>query len=191
MIADKLHSVELACVGQDHRFDEYSSNSAYVCYMGNFSRNDDPYSHTYNPEWEQHTNFGWDNYDIRNMHNDVVQNIEMAPSNNDQSFSWQNIQQDQASKSLSIVFLLKEYMTKHDVLLQSQSASLRALENQVEQITNALKLKRQETLPIDTKNLKSQGQEHNEANIPRSRDKSQKYIDIQNAMVKEEKKTDH
>ncbi|KAA3469716.1 Retrovirus-related Pol polyprotein from transposon 17.6 [Gossypium australe] len=56
--------------------------------------------------------------------------------------------------------LLKEYMAKNDVVIQSQATSLRALENQVGQISSALNSRQQGALPSDTKNSRYQGKEH-------------------------------
>lgn len=44
---------------------------------------------------------------------------------------------------------LKEYMAKNDTVIQSQAAFLRALENQVGQIVNALSSRLQGALPSD------------------------------------------
>ncbi|KAA3483563.1 Retrovirus-related Pol polyprotein from transposon 17.6 [Gossypium australe] len=56
--------------------------------------------------------------------------------------------------------LLKEYMAKNDVVIQSQTASLRALENQLGQIASVLSSRQQGALPSDTENSRSQEKEH-------------------------------
>ncbi|KAA3458760.1 Integrase, catalytic core [Gossypium australe] len=55
--------------------------------------------------------------------------------------------------------LLKEYMAKNNVVIQSQVASLRTLKNQVGQIANVLNLIPQGALPSDIENSISQGKE--------------------------------
>ncbi|KAH1030180.1 hypothetical protein J1N35_046192 [Gossypium stocksii] len=65
-----------------------------------------------------------------------------------------------SSSSSSMEALLKEYMAKNDDVIQSQAASLRALENQVGQIASALSSRQQGALPSGTKNSRPQGKEH-------------------------------
>ncbi|KAA3466407.1 reverse transcriptase [Gossypium australe] len=50
-------------------------------------------------------------------------------------------------------------MIKNDVLIQSQPVSLKALENQVGQLSNSLNLSPQGAIPSDTENARSQGEE--------------------------------
>ena len=54
---------ELSCVyyGEEHDFDNCPRNLASVNYVGNFNRQpqNNPYSNTYNPGWQQHPNFSW------------------------------------------------------------------------------------------------------------------------------------
>ncbi|XP_012480873.1 uncharacterized protein LOC105795759 [Gossypium raimondii] len=59
-------------------------------------------------------------------------------------------------------------MAKNDVLIHSQTSSLRALENQVGQITNALNSRTQGTFPSDTENARPHGKEHYKAITLRS-----------------------
>ncbi|KAA3461652.1 aspartic proteinase CDR1-like [Gossypium australe] len=62
----------------------------------------------------------------------------------------------------------QEYMAKINVVIQSQAATLRALENQVVQIANALSSRQQGTLPSNTENSRSQGKEYCKAITLRS-----------------------
>ncbi|KAA3461486.1 hypothetical protein EPI10_028052 [Gossypium australe] len=59
VVVQEMKEVGLTCVycGEDHVFDEFTSNPASLCYMGNFNRKDNPYSNTYNPIWKQHPSF--------------------------------------------------------------------------------------------------------------------------------------
>ncbi|XP_062114007.1 uncharacterized protein LOC133825020 [Humulus lupulus] len=66
----------------------------------------------------------------------------------------------QVSQSSSLESLMKEYMAKNDVVIQSQAASLRNLEIQMGQLANELRNIPQGTLPSDTKNSRRDGKEH-------------------------------
>ncbi|XP_062089712.1 uncharacterized protein LOC133796256 [Humulus lupulus] len=59
------HMENISCVycGEGHTFDNYPSNPAVVCYMGNQNRNG-PYSNFYNPSWRKHPNFSWSNQGV-------------------------------------------------------------------------------------------------------------------------------
>ncbi|KAL4352889.1 hypothetical protein GQ457_06G010670 [Hibiscus cannabinus] len=48
-------------------------------YVGNYNRNKNPYSNTYNPGWKQHPNFSWNNQ--RNHNNTILQNVEASQQN--------------------------------------------------------------------------------------------------------------
>ena len=56
----------ISCVycGEGHTFDNCPSNPASICYVGDFNRNNNPYSNTYNPGWRQHPNFSWSNQGV-------------------------------------------------------------------------------------------------------------------------------
>ncbi|XP_012480946.1 uncharacterized protein LOC105795835 [Gossypium raimondii] len=117
------------------------SNPASVCYMG-----------------------------ARNSNNAARQNAISVPPGYNQLMSGQNVQQGQpSSSSPSIEDLWKEFMAKNDFVIESQVASLRALENQVGEIVNAINLRPQGALPSDTENFRSQGKEQCKAITLRSR----------------------
>lgn len=59
-------------------------------------------------------------------------------------------------------------MFKNDDVIQSQAVSLRALENQVGQIANAMNLRPQKATLSETKNSRSQGKKHCKAITLRS-----------------------
>ncbi|KAK8362725.1 hypothetical protein V6Z12_A03G119500 [Gossypium hirsutum] len=82
--------------------------------------------------------------------------------------SRQNAQQDQVSSSNSIKSLLKEYMAKNDVVIQSQAESLRALENQVGKIEISLNSRPQGVLPCDIENQRTQWKENCKVITPKS-----------------------
>ncbi|KAM6583489.1 hypothetical protein CsatB_010491 [Cannabis sativa] len=61
--AAAIQRTEISCVycGDGHTFENFPSNPALVCYVGNqnFNRNNNPYSNSYNPAWKHHPNFSW------------------------------------------------------------------------------------------------------------------------------------
>ena len=139
-------SAAVSCVycGDGHSFDSCPSNPASVCYVGNFNKNNNPFSNTYNQGWRQHPNFSWSNQGV---------NLYPTPNrpNHPPGFQQQLPQQQQYQKqqhseqSSSMESLLKEYMAKNNAIIQNQSAiiqsqaaSLRNLENQMGQLANAL-----------------------------------------------------
>ena len=85
-----------------------------------------------------------------NASNANRQNVVGVPPRYSQPMSWENVQQRSPSSTSIMEALLKEYMAKNDAIIQSQVASLRALENQVGQIATALSSKKQEALSSDT-----------------------------------------
>ncbi|KAA3470663.1 hypothetical protein EPI10_016352 [Gossypium australe] len=158
----EMKAAELVCVyyEEDHVFDECPSNPTSVYYMENFNcYNNNPYSNTYSSRWKQHPNFSWSNQGVGNSSNAIRQNVASAPPGYKQPMPRQNAKQNLASSSSSLEDLLKEYMAKNDVIIQSQAASLRALENQVGKIAKVLSSRPQGALPSDTKNSRFQGKE--------------------------------
>ncbi|XP_016727995.1 uncharacterized protein [Gossypium hirsutum] len=80
---------------------------------------------------------------------------------------------------------VQEYMAKNDIVIQSHVASLRALQNQIEQITNALNLRPQQALPSDIENPRTQGKEQCKAITLRSGTQLDKVV--QDATAEEDK----
>ncbi|KAA3461919.1 serine/threonine-protein kinase atg1-like [Gossypium australe] len=73
----------------------------------------------------------------------------------------QQVQQPPQTKSSSnLENLLKVYIAKNDMLIQSKAKMLNNLGNQVGQLANELRIKPQGVLPSNTKNLRSTGKEH-------------------------------
>ncbi|KAL5580892.1 hypothetical protein UlMin_013334 [Ulmus minor] len=149
----------------NHRFESCPSNPESVCYVGNMNRNNNPFSNTYNPGWRQHPNFSWSNQGAGQGSNSAPQRPQYPPG-------FQQQQKPQTSEfPSSMESLLKEYMARNDAVIQSQTASLRNLENQVGQLANELKNRPPGTLPSNTKSPKRDGKEHSE-NSGENSDKS-------------------
>ncbi|KAL5563687.1 hypothetical protein UlMin_033434 [Ulmus minor] len=137
-----------------HRFESCPSNPESVCYVGNVNRSNNPFSNTYNPGWRQHPNFSWSNQGAGQGSNPAPQRPQFPPG-------FQQQQKPQTSKFLSSMeSFLKEYMARNDAVIQSQTASLRNLENQVGQLANELKNRPLGTLPSNTESPNRDGKEH-------------------------------
>ncbi|KAA3461927.1 Transposon Ty3-I Gag-Pol polyprotein [Gossypium australe] len=121
-VVQELKSTESSCVyyGEDHVFDKYPSNPTSIYYRVTSSRIIIPIP----------TLIIWGGNNTQNLVG-IIKNAEGALIGNNQPMLRQNIEQGQASTSFFIESLLNEYMAKNDVIIQSQDASLRSLENQV------------------------------------------------------------
>ncbi|KAK1369622.1 hypothetical protein POM88_035714 [Heracleum sosnowskyi] len=128
------------------------AQSNTVNYVGNSSnQQNNPYSNTYNPGWRNHPNFSWNNNARPNM---------LYKPNAPPGFQ-QNQRPHEMEKKPTTEDLLLQYMQKTDALIQSQSASMRALEMQVGQLASAINNRPQGSLPSDTEpNPKNDKREH-------------------------------
>ncbi|XP_012482886.1 uncharacterized protein LOC105797467 [Gossypium raimondii] len=166
-VVHEVKSTEFSCIycGENNVFDECSSNPTSVYYIDNSNRNSNPYSNTYNLGWKHHLNFSWGNQGTGNFNSAARQNVNNATPGYNHPMPRQNAQQGQVSFSNSIEDLLKEYMAKNDSVIQSQATSLRALENQVGKIENALNLRPQGALS------KEDNASNNQVRIPEPSEK--------------------
>ncbi|KAK8702407.1 hypothetical protein V6N13_020762 [Hibiscus sabdariffa] len=152
-------------------------------YVGNYNRNaNNPYSNTYNPGWRQHPNFSWGSQGGGNTSSANRQQNMNAPPGFQTNMPWQSEAKGNASIShnSSLEATMQEFIAStksllHDhsisiknqgnllqtqgALLQSHGSSLRALENQVGQIAQALQVRPQGGLPSDTEVTKRNGKE--------------------------------
>ncbi|XP_062089545.1 uncharacterized protein LOC133796079 [Humulus lupulus] len=126
--------VEVFCVncGDGHTFDNFPSNPAYVCYMGNQNRNGLNLN-SYNQTWQQHPNFSWSNQGVGSNTTSMPPRPTYPPS-----FSQQQILMPQASPPSPLENMLKDYMEKTNAMIQSQAASMRNLEIQAGQLANEM-----------------------------------------------------
>jgi hypothetical protein len=107
------------------------SMSEQASYVSNYQRQqNNPYSNTYNPGWQNHPNFSWRN--------------NQANSQPPPGFQ----QQD---KEPSLKEILTQFISKSDSRMQNTEASIKALERQVGQLANQLSERTQGTLPSNTK----------------------------------------
>ncbi|XP_062100842.1 uncharacterized protein LOC133806768 [Humulus lupulus] len=163
--AAAIQSGDISCVycGDGHMFENCPSNPAAVCYVGNqnYNRNNSPYSNLYNPAWRQHPNLSWGGGGQgASSRGAPAQGKQSFPPGFSQQPRAQQPHQSQGSQSSSLESLMRDYMAKNDVVIQSQAASLRNLEMQFGQLANDLKNRPQGSLPIDTENLRRDGKEH-------------------------------
>ncbi|KAA3461790.1 nifU-like protein 2, chloroplastic [Gossypium australe] len=107
----------------------FPSNLDCVYYVGNQNQNrsgQGPQSNFYNSSWRNHPNFSWSNQGAR-PNNTYMQHRSNQPL----GFNQQVQKPSQAEPSNNLEILLKAYMTKNDVLIQSQPTTLENLENQM------------------------------------------------------------
>ena len=149
-----------ACVycGEGHLFADCPANPASACYVGNVNRGHNPFSNHYNPGWRQHPNFAWNNQGAGPSGANTVTKPTHPPGYPPQP------QRTQATEQLNpFENLLKEYMARTDAVIQSHSASLRNLENQLGQIASALSNRPQGSLPSNIENPRQNGKEQCQA----------------------------
>ncbi|XP_062100162.1 uncharacterized protein LOC133806042 [Humulus lupulus] len=176
-VAQHMAQVEnVSCVYycDTHTFDNFPSNPALMCYMGN-NNNRGVNSNSYNPAWRQHPKFSCSNQG-------AASNNVNAPTRPAYPTSYVQSRPQQGESSKSLESLLKAhlvnneafmskfdaYMVKTNAIIQSQAASLRNLENQAEQLANELRNRPQGSLPSDTKNPRNPGKEYCKAITLRS-----------------------
>ncbi|KAK1381012.1 hypothetical protein POM88_027756 [Heracleum sosnowskyi] len=128
--ANQVQNVSIFCdmCGEGHPTQQCpliyhdGAQSSTVNYVGNSSnQQNNPYSNTYNPGWRNHPNFS--------VNNNARPNMPYKP-NAPPGFQ-QNQRPHEMEKKPTTEDLLLQYMQKTDALIQSQSASMRALEMQV------------------------------------------------------------
>ncbi|KAL4347644.1 hypothetical protein GQ457_17G008940 [Hibiscus cannabinus] len=170
------------CEGKHHANDCPTMHEL-ASYVGNYNRNaNNPYSNTYNPGWRQHPNFSWGNQGGGNTSNaNRQQNVNAQPGFQT-NMPWQSeaIGNASTSHNNSMEAMMQEFFSStktlfHDhsntiksqgnllqtqgALLQRHGSSLRALENQVGQIAQALQTRPQGSLPSDTEVTRRNGKE--------------------------------
>ncbi|KAL4366587.1 hypothetical protein GQ457_05G023200 [Hibiscus cannabinus] len=125
-------------------------------YVGNFNRNNNPYSNTYNPRWKQHPNFSWNNQ--RNPSNTIRQNAEASGFQQNMPRQQNQLPQQQPPST--------------KIRMQGQEATLKSLETQVGQFAQMLSARPQGNLPSNTEVARGQGYEQCKVIITRSRTKA-------------------
>ncbi|KAK8694694.1 hypothetical protein V6N13_072241 [Hibiscus sabdariffa] len=177
---------------RNHQANDCPTMHESASYVGNYNRNaNNPYSNTYNPGWRQHPNFSWGNQGGGSASHANRQKSMNAPPGFQTNMPWQSDAKGNASTSHSnsMEAMMQEFISStktllHDhsskiksqgnllqtqgALLQSHGSSLRALENQVGQIAQALQVRQQGSLPSDTEVTKRNGKEQCSALILRS-----------------------
>ena len=114
--ANAQQSTVVSCTycGEGHLFDNCPSNPESVYYVGNFNRNNNPYSNTYNPGWRQHPNFSWNSH----SQNAGPSSSSSLPNRPQFPPRFQQLAKPQpVEQSSSIENLLKEFMAKNDALM--------------------------------------------------------------------------
>ena len=111
-----------------------------VNYVNNFRQGNNPYSNTYNPGWRNHPNFSWSN-------NSGQKNY--PPPGFQQQNKGHEFEKEPDMKEW-IAEMFKKQQAAYDAILQSQSASIKALENQIGQLANAQSYRPPGNLPSNT-----------------------------------------
>ena len=156
---NQVAKVSCMYCGEGHLFDNCPENPASVNYVDNFNRpnQNNQYSNTYNPRWKQHPKFSCSN---KNQHATTSngQNKPTQPLGFHQQNQGQiNTDNDQFN---FLETLIKEYIVKNKAIVQSQTVSLRNLENQILQFATTLSNRPQGSLPKNTENPRRKGKEH-------------------------------
>ncbi|KAL4280231.1 hypothetical protein GQ457_03G025460 [Hibiscus cannabinus] len=162
----------------NHDSFECPQNPESIFYVGNFNRNNNPYSNTYNPGWKQHLNFSWNNQ--RNPSNTIRQNAEASGFQHNMSRQQNQLSQRQPPSTSSLenslnafIHRTESYMadtTKFmgrtdyfinmtEIRMQSQEAALKSLETQVGQFAQMLSARPQGNLPSNTEVARGKGHE--------------------------------
>ncbi|KAL4340007.1 hypothetical protein GQ457_08G026690 [Hibiscus cannabinus] len=147
-------------------------------YVGNFNRNNNPYSNKHNPGWKQHPNFSWNNQ--RNPSNTILQNADASGFQQNMSQQQNQLPQQQPPSTSFLENSLNAFINKidsymaetsklmektdsfinmTDIRIQSQEASLKSLETQVGQFAQMLSTIPQGTLPSNIELARGMGHE--------------------------------
>ena len=172
-----------SCVycGEEHTFDQCPSNPTSIFYVGNQASQgnpkNNPFSNTYNPGWRNHPNFSWKGQGSYNQQMPPKANYppgfglqnQLTYGSQQATTQGEGTSQAQHILGTSLESLIKEYMAKNDVVIQSQQASLRNLEVQAGQLANELQNRPLGKLSTDTETPKREGMEQCQAIELRSR----------------------
>ncbi|KAL4283147.1 hypothetical protein GQ457_16G015010 [Hibiscus cannabinus] len=175
----------------NHDLFECPQNPESSFYVGNFNRNNNPYSNTYNPGWKQHPNFLWNNQ--RNPSNTIRQNAEASGFQQNMPRQQNQLPQQQPPSTSSLENSLnafmnktKSYMTETSkfmgrtysfinrtkMRMQSQEVELKSLETQVGQFAQMLSARPQGNLSSITEVARGMGHEQCKMVTTRSRTKA-------------------
>ncbi|KAL4311762.1 hypothetical protein GQ457_01G020930 [Hibiscus cannabinus] len=160
-------------------------------YVGNFNRNNNPYSNTYNPRWKQHLSFSWNNQ--RNPSNTIRQNAEASGFQQNMPRQQNQLPQQQPPSTSSLENSLNAFIHKTEsymaetskfmgrtdsfinmteIRMQSQEAALKSFETQVGQFAQMLSARPQGNLPSNTEVARGMGHEQCKMVTTRSRTKA-------------------
>ncbi|KAL4284200.1 hypothetical protein GQ457_16G021400 [Hibiscus cannabinus] len=173
----------------NHDFFECPQNPESSFYVGNYNRNNNPYSNTYNPGWKQHPNFSWNNQ--RNPSNTICQNVEASQQNMSRQQNQFPQQQPSSISSLedslnvfkhkteSYIAETSKFMEKTDsfinrteIRMQSQEAAFQSMETQVGQLIQMLSARPQGNLPSNTEVARGTGNQQCKVITTRSGEKA-------------------
>ncbi|XP_031286373.1 uncharacterized protein LOC116145068 [Pistacia vera] len=132
----QVKSMSCDLCGGDHLSNEcqvgnhFANSTESANCVGNFYRQqqDNPYSSTYNPGWQNHPNFSWSNQNA----------VKPPPPGFPQE------------KKPNLEELVTKFVSSTEARFQNQEASIRNLETRMGQLENLISGRAQGTLPSDT-----------------------------------------
>ena len=109
--------------------------------QANYIGNNNPFGNTFNPAWRNHPNFSWRN--TQNPQNSQNHQMQQAPPPREKKADLESLMAKMAEHTNS-------FMAETRTALQNQSAQIRSLETQINQLANANNTRQQGTLPSNT-----------------------------------------
>ncbi|XP_061363520.1 uncharacterized protein LOC133307117 [Gastrolobium bilobum] len=148
--AQQSHSIYnvVTCVfcNGPHVYDDCPQNPQSLCFVGNYNMNDS-YSNTYNPNWWNHPNFSYFEGQQQGSADATALQDHRPP------FQQQHQQQQQQH------YQQPEQQAETSDALENQTASIKNLENQMDQLVEAVRGISYETLPNNIEDSRSIGYE--------------------------------
>ncbi|XP_061336907.1 uncharacterized protein LOC133283987 [Gastrolobium bilobum] len=145
------------CTGP-HIYDDCPQNPQSVFFVGNYNRNNQ-YSNSYNQGWGNNNNLPYSQGQQQGSNYAPAQQMPRPPFQQQQPQQQYQQTRQQSDNSSSLENMLKDFMARNDATIQSQSASIKNLENQVGQLVDAMRSRPVGTLPSNTENPRREGKE--------------------------------
>ncbi|XP_061345066.1 uncharacterized protein LOC133290925 [Gastrolobium bilobum] len=117
------------CTGP-HIYDDCPQNPQSVSFVGNYNRNNQ-YSNSYNQGWRNNNNLLYSQGKQQGSNYAPAQQMPRPPFQQQQQQQQYQQTRQQFDNSSSLENMLKDFMARNDATIQSQSASIKNLENQV------------------------------------------------------------
>ena len=121
-----MQTTRVSCVyyGEGHLYEDCPSNPTSACYVANSNRNNNPYSNPHNQGWRQHLNLALCNQGASSSGTNAYHIPTYPPG-----YPPQQQRTQAADQSSPLENLLKEYIKRNDIRIQSHDATLTNLKN--------------------------------------------------------------